>query len=857
MKPHTSFTALPSLTVIISLRLTRQRRDLLDRLDYYKFDTELPEQVDFIVVDDGSPDEYFKEILRKHSDNMTVLRTGAKNYQDFSLARARNYGAQRAKGRFVMFMDADLIPYPGFFKDVLRELKLTEMTRHVDRFLMFPVIYLTDKGYEEMRQLSADCWKQYSINAMLSDDKTLIEKFSSGTSVIALDRHYYLSRGGQDEDFEGWGYEDYEFATRLIRRNRKFPLPDNWLSMAGNFMTIRQYEGWKAAYRLYGDWMAAKGIYLLHAPHPIESTYHRRKDQNLRYLQQKMKDDQRSPQEPDPLPSLDAGHSLLLRKNPFCFDREFAPFLGRISHATEKDFATTTEFSIYLAKNNVTQVIFGNPYANDQLLSLYQWCRQNSFPIRVCERGALPDAVYHDPNGFLNDSSSYFPEKWDFPLNDEQRDEIASYISALREGGLTLEKQAPREDLAELKKKLGIKRKQKVLVVPFQQPNDTVVRYFSGGAGSGEGFRKRIAELVVDLGDSWKVVYKKHPVEDELAPIAGASAAHEANIYDLLEIADAVAVINSGVGLYAMMFGKPLYVFGNSWYGYEGLCRPIRADEDAAEVIRRGFELDYERVLAFAYYLRFKFYSFGKMQARKVRYEDGSPITATTAISYYELRGWSEQTRCLPAQWKPIPTSSPMFDRYRSATGVVGAQPAKSVKAPTAAASPATDIKVKTGSNPLGSTANGNGNGNGAAVTKLGVPPVATPSANAKQAPQKSSHVNGVSTAKGDAAKPITVNNEQSLIRAGARAYHQGNYQEAAKFFDDAVKVRSANISYLRLSAEAHFLLGNKDVALARLAAAQAIAPANKNLHDRIRAMSAPAWKRLVIKSKPYPVPKE
>lgn len=654
----------PTLTVIIPVRITNGRRDIFDRISFFEADSELPPNVDFMVVDDGSTDDDYRLLCERESTRVKVISTGAKYYQDFSLARARNFAAQRAKGDFVMFMDADLVPYPGFYRDIFIEMHALQMRTHVNRFLMVPVIYLTEAGYSLMQSLPKLYWRTHFINAKNSDDSNLIEKHSSGTSVIVVDRHYYMSRGGQDEDFQGWGFEDYEFTNRLIRRSRMFPLPANWLSIAGNFMTISSYEGWKACYRLHGDWLAAKGTYLFHAPHPIERHYHSRKAQNEQFLRSKMAADAQSPSEPEPLPDLHAGTSLLFRRNPFCWDREFAPFLGNPLLVNESDFVSASQFGDFVRDSNISRVVFANPYANEALLNFYRWCRENKFPYVVCERGALPDSIYHDKRGFLSDSESYQPTTWDHPLTKEQRDRTLSYIADIRHGSQMLEQQSDRVDLATLKQRLGIKHGQKVLLVPFQQPNDTVIKYFSGPIGSYEAFRQQIIRITVDLGEEWKVIYKKHPAEVDFRPIPGATSAHDENIYDLLELASAVAVINSGVGIYAMMFGKPLLVFGDAWYAHDGTCFQVNTEDDACEIIKADLTLDYEKVLRFIHYLRFQFYSFGKMNSRRVQMPDGSPITATTSISYYELRGWTVKERVLKC-YETIPFKAPIFDRYK------------------------------------------------------------------------------------------------------------------------------------------------------------------------------------------------
>ena len=659
-----------TLSVIVPIRLTAHHPEIVERLGFSLSDEalslspSLSSSLEFVVVDDGSDVESAARLRERCSElGLRYLATEASPRTPFNLARARNTGARFARGRLLLFLDVDLLPYDGFYRDILIEAEVLGMARRVDSFLMCPVLYLTERGVDELTHLPGRLRKAFFINAMLSCDGSYVERFSHGTSVILVNRHYYLCRGGQDERFAGWGYEDYEFTTRLMRHNPQFPVPEHWSSMAGNFMSIDCYSGWKAAYRLHGDWLSAKGIYLLHAPHPVSKRGHHAA-RNQRLLERQLRRGAEA-REPDPIPYPDAGVSLLFGKNPFCFSREFAPFLGWPVFADERKLGDSETLDAFIRGNGIERVVFGNPYANDALLSIYRWCRKKSFPFLVCERGALPDSVYHDRNGFLSDGDSYSSERWDIPLPEAERHRAVAYIESIRHGDHMLEKQAGRQDVRQLRARLGIGPGQKVVLVPFQQPNDTTVRFFSGAVGGFEHFHRIVSGLSGRLGTGWRVVYKKHPVEDRVAYVDGAVNADDANIYDLIEMADALVVINSGVGVYGMMFEKPVYILGQAWYAHAGLNVSVTDPDGLAGRIATGFTFDRERMLRFVHYLRYRFYSFGTQIQHRVRGGEGSMTTATLEIDYYELRGWSEEPLYFTKDNKPVSLHSPLFDRYR------------------------------------------------------------------------------------------------------------------------------------------------------------------------------------------------
>lgn len=665
------------LSVIVSVRLAPDRPDLLERLSLALDDPRCPDNVEFLVVEDGCHPHQLEELKKAIPAGARLLSTGASPGTRFNLARARNLGALHATGKFVMFMDADLAPYPGFYRDILAEAELVDLQSHPARFLMVPVIYLTEVGLCRYNETPLHLRRSFAINAMLSGDAELIEKYSSGTSVVVVNRVHYHSIGGQDEEFDGWGFEDYEFNTRLMLEEGRMPMPDNWLSMAGNFMKIDSYQGWKAAYRLHGDWLANKGMYLIHLPHSTDGDYRDSEVDNLNRLQAKMKDAFEVGQFPLPRPLEPATQTLILRRDPFCYHRSFAPFLGEVTFLNEDSFVNVAAFGAFIRDCGIDRVIFPNPYGNEKRLLLYRYCRDHEIPFIVAERGALPDAVYHDRSGFLNDSEAYDSVFWDRPLSNEEWVKIESYISDIYATGHALEMQNDKIGATQLREELDVPKRQKILFVPLQQPNDTVMRHFAGPVGNFEQFLHFVESIAANLGNDWTIVYKKHPAEEDLRPLDGCIAATDANIYDLIQLADAVLLVNSGTGVLAMMADKPVFVAGEAWYSHDGLVQNVTSDPDrTAKLIRsQSFKPDRERALRFLHYLRFEFYSFGLMEQRRVVMADGNAITATSSIDYYELRGWDDVTLHYNPHQKPLPFSSPLFDRYRGSSDPLGTSP--------------------------------------------------------------------------------------------------------------------------------------------------------------------------------------
>lgn len=260
----------PRLSVVLPARSTPQRR-VEQRLAHLAFDTRLPEGVEFLCVDEGSEPDC-AAALREACAAAGVVYLGLPTTgEPFSIARARNFGALAARGDYLLFQDLDLVPHPGFYAGLLREIEFQGLAARRDEFLVIPVAYLTEAASE--RLLRPGYFEpQTVLDAIVSGDAGVLESYAPVSSCVVLHRDYYLALGGQRADFVGWGYEDWEFAYRLMRRARRFPPPrdfdrDDYASFANE----GAYRGWRAAFQLYGDTSLRRGLFLTHAHHPAEA----------------------------------------------------------------------------------------------------------------------------------------------------------------------------------------------------------------------------------------------------------------------------------------------------------------------------------------------------------------------------------------------------------------------------------------------------------------------------------------------------------------------------------------------------------------------------------------------------------
>jgi hypothetical protein len=292
------------------------------------------------------------------------------------------------------------------------------------------------------------------------------------------------------------------------------------------------------------------------------------------------------------------------------------------------------------------------------------------------DRGALPDSWFLDSNGFNADSSSYRQSNWHQKvLSAEKTAFTKEYITHCIAGNNVLEKQAPRIGSAALADKLRIGSK-KVLFVPLQRPSDTVIKYMSGNIGGYANFIDAINQLSKNLlSRGWVVVCKKHPLETELPALNNVVfAPDDANFIDLIELADRVALINSGVGVYAMMMEKPCYIFGDAFYNIASVNKTVDyVDVSEPETIERlstdimdGFTVDTSLMRQFISYLIHDFYSFGTPFTITSQEKDNSLRTLTKRIDFYQI---NLNGKCLISYnniaRNKIPMWAPLFERFR------------------------------------------------------------------------------------------------------------------------------------------------------------------------------------------------
>jgi glycosyltransferase involved in cell wall biosynthesis len=160
-----------------------------------------PERFEVIVVDDGSTDGSTRDLERAGPVAVRVLR-----FQNRGRAAARNAGAAAARGRALLFLDADIWAAP--------DLVSVHLSHHDER---------PNLGVQGRWKDHADSLVSMFMRAKnIIPDATIrrrqgLSPYHVVTRNFSIDSAAFRRSGGFDEGFKGYGWEDIELAFRMVR----------------------------------------------------------------------------------------------------------------------------------------------------------------------------------------------------------------------------------------------------------------------------------------------------------------------------------------------------------------------------------------------------------------------------------------------------------------------------------------------------------------------------------------------------------------------------------------------------------------------------------------------------------------
>lgn len=212
--------------ISVAVPVYNQKRQLQLTLDFFSRQI-VDESFELIVVDDCS-DEPCDTVVDNFKDKMDVIYI--KNAINRGRSYSRNVGIEKNTGEIIVFCDADRYPCADFLQ------------RHLDfhRKKLVPKIVCIGGVYENISKSPYDLSKKQIIRpaTYYSTIRNLFDADGECMSAVpwisTLSGNMSISKTTAqkfDEDFQGWGFEHFEFGYRLFKSGYQFVLND----MAKNY----------------------------------------------------------------------------------------------------------------------------------------------------------------------------------------------------------------------------------------------------------------------------------------------------------------------------------------------------------------------------------------------------------------------------------------------------------------------------------------------------------------------------------------------------------------------------------------------------------------------------------------------
>ncbi|MEO2217561.1 hypothetical protein ABGV49_10890 [Chromobacterium vaccinii] len=660
------------LTIITPIYLDPKKEYSTDRFGYFLDNAYCDNSIERIIVDHGSPKAVLDKFRKKISQKKIKLIELKKYGHPFSIGACRNAGARDAHHNYITFQDIDLFAPQHVYLRIIERIKKSVYFNELE---IIPCLYLKKEASEEYISTNFNETHHNIFQKYLKGDKEKIQFFAPSTSMIITRTEYYLALGGNRADFFGHGYEDFEAINRLACLSNKFIRPHEYYNHEFQYSSD-EYKGYRNFFAMFGRPLMQEGIFFVHLWHPTgdNKAYESRNKSNKKIFEHYLRSfDQKNELAPPISKARSQDKTLILAPHAgkTVGSIRFAiPFLGECGFIDEKNIIDEEYFLIYLKENLYTRVLFFNQYGNEKRLKLYAACTENGIKTLSFDRGALPDSWFFDPYGFNASSSSYAAENWEKEYPKEVIEDTEKYIHNLLNTETTLEKNGNRigENNIRLKYNIGSK---KVIFIPLQRPNDSVIKYFSDKTGSIQNFCAEIDTLASQLPTDWVIAVKNHPLEQDMPKMTNVIILHpDTHFYDALAMANATILINSGVGIYSLLFGKPTFCTGKSFYTQPGLAEKIDSPLNFLEKIRDLKSPNHQTVLKFISYLKNEFYSFGETEYLEAK--NGSSITTSASkINFYQIILDRKKEELIFRKSIEFNKNSPLFDIYKTVNEVV------------------------------------------------------------------------------------------------------------------------------------------------------------------------------------------
>ncbi|HIW06401.1 MAG TPA: hypothetical protein H9889_03625, partial [Candidatus Ignatzschineria merdigallinarum] len=593
------------ITVCVAVRATDLNPWVLDRLGFMlSFYTPSPR---FLVIDFGSEEPFSTEIegiCQTADSKVDYIYLDDKD--TFSASIARNHCLEFVKTDLMFFTDVDVVHHQRFFGDLANIATDLELLTAIRRTLFMPVYHVGKEASEEFQTLSNSqkniFLKTVNYVGQTTAFNNVCDFIAPYSNVYLIHKNFFKISGGYCSDFRGHGSEDFEFLVRLGILSSSIPLPeqlnkDFFGPMKDSFWKEQDYTGFRRYLEALTKMSESLGLACFHVWHDKPRGKGYWTDQNdwkrdtFNDVLGRYYPHLENIIEVDYLPREKQALCLFNDVNSWGYFLPLRLYGYQLSAVTSITDDNLQNIYANLERQLYDEVFIFNPYmkSHQKYRGILEVARNLGIKITVIERGGLPNSIYYADEVVYGDSTY---KKLDKILSNYQCHNATvteSIIKRLKKGDDVLESQDSYEETRRRNLLLSF-AKSDIFFIPLQLSDDMAVTKFVDGYTEYRDFYEEIKEVVIANPDKIFVI-KQHPLSklkvnnDQLDNLI--IATERDNIHALIDLASAIIVYNSGVGLLSCLHQKPTFNIGNAYYTSQNLSKQVNSIQEAVDIYEK------------------------------------------------------------------------------------------------------------------------------------------------------------------------------------------------------------------------------------------------------------------------------
>ncbi|OKY04667.1 glycosyltransferase [Campylobacter jejuni] len=415
---------MPLLSVIIPFGLSKERSYIEERVvkkaKYFKSD----ENIEFIFVEGySSKDHELKNFIQ--ANHHIYLKD--MDQKAFSQGGCRNLGASYAHSNVLLFLDVDCYISLDNFEKILKLIQIKNISQNINTLIVLPVVYLNKEANEKLKQYDEEFWDILIQEDLFTAKNTWVKFFSpSSTSSIVINKYQFLRLGGNDENFIGHGYEDFDLFARVLKACVSFEKMPTNLSYDTRNWNFFNFKGFRSWFSLLGYEACFYGIYMYHFYHiePNQNAYMQNKDKNHQLFYKHLKNIKKHDLKPLQVFKAKDEKVLMLFKDQNYDFKDISVYVGEIIYKNISDFFIAKELKYellldFLQQEKITKIFL------DASIKL-QFDGIGYCDIFYFQKGILPHSWFFAKNLDLD-------YKRDLILSKQKLYQVKEYFLTLKE----------------------------------------------------------------------------------------------------------------------------------------------------------------------------------------------------------------------------------------------------------------------------------------------------------------------------------------------------------------------------------------------------------------------------------------